>query len=144
MHVDMDKEKFLSEEALLLTKESAEIISMIEESLILLSGKRRTLEEKAIIARFHFWAQTYACIIQNLHSRMSAHELLGDEIVASMHKLRTVNEKVRKSLQELLKILKYDFNFLEQYFEYDYCARLLADTESVDELERLVGLFVKP
>lgn len=105
--------------------ESANIIVLIDESLLLLSQKRVTLEEKAIAAYFHKLVQSYAGIITELHVSMSSTQKTENTTIEVLARLRTVNENVRSCVQELLKILNYDLNYLEQYFEYDYCAKLI-------------------
>lgn len=117
--------------------ESAKLISLIDECLLLLSEKRRTLEEKAIAEYFHQLASCYAGVLVLLHSCMSTQDSLEQPVLDLVNILRTVNEKVRNCVEELLKILKYNLNFLEQYFEYDYCARLRNNPELLDALEAL-------
>lgn len=135
MQNSSDEIAVLFEQALLSSKECSEIISIIDESLILLAQKRRTLEEKAIITHFHVFVQLYGSIITLLHEYISGLRYETERLKTQLNRLRTVNENLRKSVEELLKILKYNFNFLEQYFEYDYCAKLLNESEFKEDLQ---------
>jgi hypothetical protein len=116
---------------------AAGVVALIDESLLILSQKRRTLEEKAIVTYFCSLACAYAGIIGCLHMSVSRDELVGQVVVDLLPRLQTVNENVRSCVEELLKVLKYDFNYLEQYFEYDYCARLLGNQELLAALAEI-------
>lgn len=111
-------------------------IMLICQSLLLLSQKRRTLEEKAIASYFHELVRENAKIIELLHSHLSSNSSSAQKTLELLHRLQTVNENLRTRIEELLKILNYDFNFLEQYFEYDYCARLL-ERKELEELQQI-------
>ena len=111
-------------------------IMLICQSLLLLSQKRSTLEEKAIAAYFHEIVRESARLIDLLHSEISNSKSIGETTVELLDRLRTVNENLRSLIEELLKILNYDFNFLEQYFEYDYCNHLL-ERKELDELQQI-------
>ena len=126
-----DNEKILTE-----SMNCSKNVTLICQSLLLLSQKRRTLEEKAIIAYFNELAIVNAKIIELLHSCISNSRSLGQSTDEILGKLQTVNENVCSRIEELLKILNYNFNFLEQYFEYDYCAKLLEKKE-LQELEKI-------
>ena len=121
------------------TAESARNIALLNEAITLLLQKRRTLEEKAITRYFHELISAYGRLIAHLHICMAKSDALDDSIVAAMDRLRTVNEKVRTCAEELLKIFKYNLNFLEQYFEYDYCSKLINEENLITELGELVG-----
>ncbi|MBX9690585.1 MAG: hypothetical protein K2X27_27970 [Candidatus Obscuribacterales bacterium] len=132
------------ESALKESRALSAIIASIDESILLLCQKRRTLEEKAIIAYFHSLAVSAANIISCLHKKLSNSNETLEEWTSLLERLRTVNENIASCLEELLKILKYNFNFLEQYFEYDYLSRLLNnDSELLRELEELEADFKK-
>jgi len=135
----MQSEETLTPIQLALTESlsAASLVALTDESLLILNQKRRTLEEKAISKYFHRLSRANANIIAQLHSRIYEHDSIDENTVEQLHRLRTVNENVRSCVAELLKILKYDFNYLEQYYEYDYCARLLNNEEMVASLERI-------
>lgn len=111
-------------------------IMLICQSLLLLSQKRRTLEEKAIAAYFHELASENATIIKLLHAGISNTGSSAETTAEVLCRLQTVNEILRTSIEELLKILNYNFNFLEQYFEYDYCTRML-EKKDLAELQQI-------
>lgn len=115
----------------------ASTVSRIDESLLILSQKRRTVEEKIIFRYFHRLAAAYAGILNFLHTSALHEESLDSELVHLLNRLQIVSANVCECVDELLKILKYDFNYLEQYFEYDYSARLLANEQLPAELEEI-------
>ncbi len=125
--------------SLALMMEASKNLSLLNESLYLLSQKRRTLEEKTIASHFHRLSIIYAQMIEIVHKHFYSVEKFETEsnhdFANLLTELRTVNEKLGSFVSELLKILKYDFNFLEQYFEYDYCGRLLNEVATIDFLE---------
>lgn len=127
-----------SPEQLLLqeTENCSKNIMLISRSLLLLSQKRRTLEEKAIAAYFHEIVSQSAKIIDLLHSEISNSALLGQTTVELLDRLQNVNENLHNRIEELLKILNYDLNFLEQYFEYDFCSSMLEKKE-LHELQQI-------
>lgn len=118
--------------------EASSNILLMNEAITLLLRKRRTLEEKAIARYFHCLINAYGRLIAHLHKHMSEDAAIDDSLIATLDRLRTVNENVRSSVDALLKILKYDLNFLEQYFEYDYCSKLLNETNLMGNLEELL------
>ena len=133
------------QQALLFSQNACTNILLMDEAILLLAQKRRTLEEKAIANHFHSLIEAYSRVIALLHMYMSSNSDLDERKLVTIHKLQTVNEKVRNRVDELLKIIKYDLNFLEQYFEYEYCGRLLNEdtflrdvNEALTELESTV------
>jgi hypothetical protein len=123
--------------ALLESRASAKAVALIDEPILILSQKRKTVEEKVIVRYFHRLACVYGGIISLLHTYMSGDESGSQTQVDLLHRLRTVNENVASWVEELLKVLKYDLNYLEQYFEHDYCARLLSNQELLGALEQI-------
>lgn len=133
------------QQAMLFSQRACTNILLMDEAILLLAQKRRTLEEKAIANHFHSLIEAYSRVIALLHMYMSKNSDLDERMLVTIHKLRTVNEKVRNRVEELLKIIKYDLNFLEQYFEYEYCGKLLDEdtflrdvNEALTELEGTV------
>ncbi len=113
------------QQAVLFSQRACTNILLMDEAILLLAQKRQTLEEKAIANHFHSLIEAYSRVIALLHMYMSSNSDLDERKLVTIHKLQSVNEKVRSRVDELLKIIKYDLNFLEQYFEYEYCGRLL-------------------
>ncbi len=128
--------------------ECSRIIELIDEVLLLLSQKRTTLEEKTIAEFFHKLVKSQCTVLSVLHSCLletgRGQPRIGPEQLA---RLQNVNEKVRTRIEELLKIVNYNMNHLEQYFEYDYCAKLIEEPgflqdydEVISELQSTMGL----
>ncbi len=123
--------------ALLQVQFATSNLGLIDESVILLSQKRSTLEERAIAKYFHKLCCAYSCIIKSIHLHMSNEREFEEPSKPLIERLRTVNENVASCVNDLLKIQKYNANFLEQYFEYDYCSKLLDNQELLGDLEAL-------
>ncbi len=98
------------------------LIDKISEAIILLSNKRVTLEEKIICHHFHSLAAEYAKLCATAHNLLAQGKQLRPD--GCLPELKMFNGEVDTVLDELLKIVKYDLNFLEQYFEHDYANRL--------------------
>lgn len=126
--------------SLICSKECHENSMLLDECLLLLSSKRRTLEEKIIIKYFQELACSIAGIIKGLHMCMLRTPII-EPSQHDLERLQTVNEKLSRILSDLLKILNYDFNFLEQYFEHDFSSSLLSNSlnEEFRNLELLIS-----
>lgn len=120
--------------------ECSRIVEMIDEVLLLLSQKRRTLEEKAIAEYFHRIVVALSTILFMLHGWLIETDASEQNFPAEVFKrLQNVNENLRNRIEDLLKIVKYNLNHLEQYFEYDYCAKLIAEPGLIEELEAVLA-----
>lgn len=117
------------------------VIESINSELALLESKRVTLEEKMIKQYLHDLAIQHSTVIGDLHSLLSNKrgELLKDEWLED---LRQLNVEMLLSLGELLKATRYDLNYLEQYFEYDYYQRLQNESKFLERIQNL-GKLVK-
>lgn len=98
------------------------LIDKISEAILLLTNKRVTLEEKIICHHFHALASRYAKLCAKAHNFLAQGKQLRPD--GCLPELKMFDSEVDATLDELLKIIKYDLNFLEQYFEYDYANRL--------------------
>jgi hypothetical protein len=121
-----------AESLLQLVKLDLECQNLITETLVILNGKRETLEEKMIKTIFYKLANALSESIKVinlccLEEKFPQHE----KVVAASN----LFEEIRLSVSELLKIVRYDLNFLEQYFEYDYCAKLHSEQHFVERVE---------
>ncbi|MBY0357399.1 MAG: hypothetical protein K2W82_05295 [Candidatus Obscuribacterales bacterium] len=123
------------ESALELSRECAEIIMLIDEILFAFCQKRSTLEEKTISRYLHGLTANYARGIELIHRESLTGGFQAPTWQSQLSSLRTINEKVRSSVHELLKIIRYNLNFLEQYFEYDYAFNLTQNSRFVEDLE---------
>jgi len=110
----------------------ADVISKIGEITILLAQKRVTLEEKMLRRYLHELAKTSAQTIALLH------QLTNDGAKGnsdSFDEIACVTAEARTAIEELLKVAKYNLNFLEQYYEYDFYNKLVNDYKFVERLE---------
>jgi hypothetical protein len=98
------------------------LIDKISEVVQLLANKRVTLEEKIICHHFHMLASEYSKLCANAHNFLAQGKQLRPD--GCLPELKMFNSEVDATLEELIKIVKYNLNFLEQYFEYDYANRL--------------------
>lgn len=113
----------LSDEWLGEARFTAQVMGELDEALILFSSKRTTLEEKMISSYFHKMVAGYAAILNKLHLQLcDRKEPLFNE--RGLESLRTLNLRVREAVGYLIKALRFNFNFVEQYYEYDFYTRL--------------------
>jgi hypothetical protein len=117
-------------------KRSSAILNAIEESLLALEAKRITLEEKMIRCHMHGVAAATAGIVQALHGR-----LLQDNPPAPQKfmQFQEVNSDIEAGMNDLLKMIRYDPNFLEQYYEYGFLTRLNEEFKWSEKLERVAA-----
>lgn len=113
-----------------------EVLQMITETLFILNGKRETLEEKTIKRIFHELAKAICRHLVRLNEICLSRSFPPEVKLEAGAKLF---QEIRLSVSELLKMARYDLNFLEQYFEYDYCARLHGECQFVERVEKLTA-----
>jgi hypothetical protein len=123
------------------SKQSSDLLGKIAEALQLLLQKRITLEEKMIRAHYLQLAQTQSEILKRLFFCILNQDktIVESKIIAE---LTEVNEKILAGLDDLLKAARYDFNFLEQYFEHDFCEEL-AESNLKSRSEALLDALSK-
>jgi hypothetical protein len=97
------------------------LIVDIAECLAILTAKRVTLEEKMIRQELHSLVANYGEVISVVHNRLAAGKEPDWEVLG---RLRTMDFRVREEITKFLKALRYNLNYVEQYFEFDFCARL--------------------
>jgi hypothetical protein len=100
-----------------------------------LSEKRVTLEEKMINAQLQSISALCLKIARDAPLRLAVECAQGE--VAGLGALRILGDEMKEQLQELLKIINYNLNFLEQYFEYDFNARLQYEHRFVERLTEI-------
>jgi len=108
------------------------LIEKIGEALQLLASKRATLEEKMIARHLRAVASALGSLLKRIFALLNE----GDELAYAdvLGALREVNLKIDEVLDQFLKIARFDPNFLEQYFEHDFCKRLNEDHRFLDVL----------
>jgi len=131
------KEEWLGE-----SKFIADIISSLGSALVLFANKRTTLEEKMILRYLHTLIADYSLLLNGLHKAFASGEALPADAV--LEDLRSLNLNVHRTAEELLKALRYNFNYVEQYFEFDFYARLSQEYKFLEELEQISNRMGKP
>lgn len=126
----------------------------INEVVSRMTEKRVTLEEKMIRTYFHRTAANLAAIAARSHELLaqaySDSETRLEEktrlIVEQAGKIKTVTDELEGKLStlegvvdELLKVLRYDLNFLEQYYEYGLYTRLTNEQDFTQITEELLA-----
>lgn len=131
-----------AEQCLFLSRQIAEIVFTVDEILLLFKQKRTTLEEKMIAKYFHELVERFAKLTGHIHRQLillDDHKLPGQEARTALFELNT---SVKCTVDELLKITRYNFNFLEQYFEHDYFESLVQKHQFMEALDSLSKQFV--
>ncbi|HEY9732943.1 MAG TPA: hypothetical protein V6C89_13585 [Drouetiella sp.] len=105
-------------------------------ALSALSEKRVTLEEKMIRMHLHQLSSLFARVTQEAHQMLASHYDANAEI--ALDELQSLSIEVQNVVADLLKIIRYNLNFLEQYYEYDYLSRLENDHKFVDRAQKIV------
>ena len=116
----------------------SQIMSAIAESLALLAAKRTTLEEKIIKRELHNIARQYARLLVKLHDALANDK---EPPIELLEQLRTLNFRIHAVVGDLLRALKYNLNYVEQYFEFDFAARLSQEHQFAEDLNALVESF---
>lgn len=109
----------------------------IGEALAALSEKRVTLEEKMIRMHLHQLTSALARIAEEAHQMLASHYDANTENI--LDELRTLSIEVQNVVADLLKIIRYNLNFLEQYYEFDYLSRLNNDHRFVDRAQTIIA-----
>jgi hypothetical protein len=117
---------------------TARLVSQIDETLSLLATKRTTLEEKMINQELHGLIAQYGRIMSAVHERLATRTQPPEEV---LEQLRSLNFNVHQEVQRLLKALRYNLNYVEQYFEFDFCARLTNEHRFAAEAQRIADLL---
>lgn len=102
---------------------SAICLQKVSEILTELACKRVTLEEKMIRRHFHELSIVLGSVVQRLHSLARQGDEIADKCL--LDELLALLADIEKQLDELLKIVHYNLNFLEQYFEHGFVEKLL-------------------
>lgn len=108
--------------------------STIVEIVLELATKRETLEEKMIKVYLHEMAVVSSHLVGVLHGLTRDGAKSESDVIAEIDQ---VAKEAQANVDELLKIIRYDLNFLEQYFEHDYYDKLVMEHKFVERLQRL-------
>jgi hypothetical protein len=105
------------------------IIQNLVGALILFQDKRNTLEDKAIVQVFLDLTTVFAKTTQNLCQLLEKMEIgidhsANSRIAELLNKLVDLSSSVHLLIEECLKALGHGYNYFEQYYEYDFVAKL--------------------
>ena len=119
----------------------AKLQTEIGLALSALSEKRVTLEEKMIRRHLHQLSALFGKVTEEAHQMLASHYDANTE--TTLDELHTLSIEVQNVVADLLKIIRYNLNFLEQYYEYDYYSRLENDHKFVDRTQKIVDDLVR-
>lgn len=116
-----------------------------------LASKRTTLEERMIRNTLHQIGSTIGMSVMSFHQNwLSDPSLKAISIstsptgsIENLKSLLQLSNEISKVLSEFLKMANYNLNFLEQYYEYDFNAKLLYEyrfNERLQEQLKLISL----
>lgn len=115
----------------------ATLVDKTGESLQLLASKRTTLEEKSISKYLHELTAEYGLIVWRIHSRLARDRDFPPE--ATLVELTNITRRVESAIDDLLRAGRFNLNYLEQYFEYDFNNRLNFEYGFLDDVRRISG-----
>ncbi len=116
------------------------IIDKICEVLLVLTGKRETLEEKMIFRHLHTIASRLGLIMSVAHAALADRKEFSTPDV--LGGFRDLGLKMQEVLDDFLKAARYDPNFLEQYYEHAFYARLVDEYRFLEQIDSLGARFV--
>ncbi len=119
---------------------TARILSDIDDALSMLAAKRTTLEEKIISQELHSLAAKFCLILNSVHSRLRDNNAPSEQEIA-LEKWRTLNFQVHETVESLLKALRYNLNYVEQYFEFNFANRLKNELHYAADADALVDML---
>lgn len=110
-----------------------------------LASKRTTLEERMIRNTLHQLGSTIGMSVTSFHQKWLDDPGLKAQVLSieNLNALLQLSIEINKVLSEFLKMANYNLNFLEQYYEYDFNAKLLYEyrfNERLQEQLKLISL----
>ena len=111
------------------------IVDLIAQTLIELSAKRITLEEKMIQNHFVVTANHSSRAVCGVTSILNSS--ISTEVEALALELKLLCHDIIPALEEFLKMIRYNPNFLEQYYEYGFNERLLYEHRFAERMESI-------
>ncbi|MBZ0186013.1 MAG: hypothetical protein K8F91_07125 [Candidatus Obscuribacterales bacterium] len=115
-------------------KELLKATDIVDQTLACLLEKRVTLEEKMIRRYLVRLAIKLSNLILELHAELADPDC--DIETRHLRDLRQAAAKTQEVIGELLKMIAYNWNFLEQYFEHEFYAKLINEHKLEEELTR--------
>lgn len=115
------------------------------EAMILLKDKRVTLEERYISHYLQKLSSKYLSLLTGVHtllvSEYSDKQL--KEVTDILVNLNSLDLSIESLLADFIKVIKYNPNFLEQYYEHEFHEKLLYDEKFIERLEDLSSSLSK-
>ncbi len=109
--------------------------SLMERALAGLEGKRVTLEEKMIRTYLIGSISAICEYVSSVHSKFD--NTTCDIDVDVLTRLDSLTQEMEPVFQELVRTIEYDWNYLEQYYEHDFYARLSNEYKFKERLQEL-------
>lgn len=110
----------------------------VAESLSLLQQKRRTLEEKMIAQYLLHSIGACAGIAGKISSCLEQKSSPAEDLLSSIQKTLA---QLEAAIDDLLKSIRYNPNYLEQYFEYNFLTYLTEELRVNEELANFSSQF---
>jgi hypothetical protein len=110
-------------------------LELISECLARLTDKRETLEEKMIKTYLHRLSISCCDCIQKIHQRFLDGSGSLQEVPEAPW--TTLTEQLVVSLTDFTKIVRYNLNFLEQYYEYDFHLKLINEWQFQERIDAM-------
>lgn len=112
-----------------------------------LANKRTTLEERMIRNSLHQIGSTIGMSVTSFHRTWlddpSLKAISKPSSVEALNSLKQISQEIDSALSEFLKMANYNSNFLEQYYEFDFNAKLMYEhkfNERLLEQLKLISL----
>lgn len=121
--------------------ELASIVTKVGESVLLLCEKRVTLEEKMLRTYLHELAICCAGLAAKLHA-FTASGAKSESVPFS--EIARLTSETNGALDELLKVIRYNLNFLEQYFEHDFYDKLVNEYKFLERFSAVKRTVEEP
>ena len=112
---------------------------LIETALIALANKRETLEERMIKNNLHQVLAALGESLQIFHTKAQDKSFDIDDHLRT--DLSSLVSEIEHVFAEFNKMIDYDLNFLEQYYEHEFYARLANEHRFTERLKALTAAF---
>lgn len=141
-------------EVLACVKELLSVVDLIGDAIANIAEKRITLEEKMIRNALHELAADISTSIAAIHKVLKptgskSHEPVTITVSlptapdselsrAALDELSALTTEMHTCFKELVKIITYDLNFLEQYYEHGFYGRLINENRFQSRLQEVM------
>jgi hypothetical protein len=141
-------------EVLACVKELLAVVDLIGDAISNIANKRITLEEKMIRNALHDLAAETSTSVAAIHKVLKptgskSHEPVTVTVSlptspdsglprAALDELFALTSEMHACFKELVKIINYDLNFLEQYYEHGFYGRLINENRFQTRLQEVM------